>query len=227
MVPTGPPAKPGSNHRDFYIWSDTPDRFAGARVIFKDFEASNWSFDPVAGAYFWHRFYSHQPSLNYDNPAVRQAMFDVVDFWLAMGVDGLRLDAVPYLYAREATTCENLPETFAFLRRLRAHVDERFQDRMLSGRSEPVARRRRCLHGTGRHLPDGIPLPPHAADVHGSAPRRPLPDRRHPLGDPHDPTGVPVGPVSAQSRRADPRDGHATKNATTCTAPMPKTLKPA
>ena len=124
-------APPGSNHRDFYVWSDTPDRFSGARVIFKDFEASNWSFDPVAGAYFWHRFYSHQPSLNYYNPAVGQAMFDIVDFWLAMGVDGLRLDAVPYLYAREGTTCENLPETFEYLRRLRSHIDEHFEDRML------------------------------------------------------------------------------------------------
>jgi maltose alpha-D-glucosyltransferase/alpha-amylase len=124
-------AKPGSVHRDFYVWSDTTDRFSGARIIFKDFEASNWSFDPVAQSYFWHRFYSHQPSLNYDNPTVRQAMLDVVDYWLSMGVDGLRLDAVPYLYAREGTTCENLPETFAFLRQLRAHVDSRFDDRML------------------------------------------------------------------------------------------------
>jgi maltose alpha-D-glucosyltransferase / alpha-amylase len=124
-------AKPGSVQRDFYVWSDTTDRFSGARIIFKDFEDSNWSFDPVAQSYFWHRFYSHQPSLNYDNPSVRQAMLDVVDYWLAMGVDGLRLDAVPYLYAREGTTCENLPETFAFLRQLRAHVDDRFDDRML------------------------------------------------------------------------------------------------
>jgi maltose alpha-D-glucosyltransferase/alpha-amylase len=124
-------AKPGSVHRDFYVWSDTTDKFSGARIIFKDFEASNWSYDPVAQSYFWHRFYSHQPSLNYDNPTVRQAMLDVVDYWLSMGVDGLRLDAVPYLYAREGTTCENLPETFAFLRELRAHVDDRFDDRML------------------------------------------------------------------------------------------------
>ena len=111
-------AHAGSNYRNFYLWNDTPDRFSEARVIFKDFESSNWTFDPVADAYFWHRFYSHQPSLNYDNPSVRQAMFDVVDFWLSMGVDGLRLDAVPYLYAREGTTCENLPETFEFLRQL-------------------------------------------------------------------------------------------------------------
>jgi len=124
-------ARPGSSHRDFYVWSDTPDRFKDARVIFQDFESSNWTFDPVAGAYFWHRFYSHQPSLNYDNPAVQQAMFDIVDYWMDMGVDGLRLDAVPYLYAREGTSCENLPETFEYLRRLRAHVDERYTDRML------------------------------------------------------------------------------------------------
>ena len=124
-------ANPGSNHRNFYIWSDTSDRYAEARVIFKDFESSNWSFDPMAGAYYWHRFYSHQPSLNYDNPAVRQSILDVVDFWLSMGVDGLRLDAVPYLYAREGTTCENLPETFEFLRQLRRHIDDRFEGRML------------------------------------------------------------------------------------------------
>jgi maltose alpha-D-glucosyltransferase/alpha-amylase len=124
-------ARPGTTYRDFYVWSDTPDKFKEARIIFSDFESSNWAFDPVAGAYFWHRFYSHQPSLNYDNPAVRQAMFDIVDYWFAMGVDGLRLDAVPYLYAREGTSCENLPETMDYLRSLRAHIDRRFSDRML------------------------------------------------------------------------------------------------
>jgi len=124
-------ASAGSVYRDYYIWSDTPDKFSEARVIFKDFESSNWTYDPVAGAYFWHRFYSHQPSLNYDNPAVRSEILDVVDYWLEMGVDGLRLDAVPYLYARDGTTCENLPETFEFLRSLRAHIDERFTGRML------------------------------------------------------------------------------------------------
>jgi maltose alpha-D-glucosyltransferase/alpha-amylase len=121
----------GSPARDYYVWSDSPDRFADARVIFKDFESSNWTWDPVARAYFWHRFYSHQPSLNYDNPTVQDEIIDVVDFWLEMGVDGLRLDAVPYLYVREGTTGENLPETFGFLRRLRRHVDERFEHRML------------------------------------------------------------------------------------------------
>jgi maltose alpha-D-glucosyltransferase/alpha-amylase len=124
-------ARPGSSARDFYTWSDTADRYRDARVIFSDFETSNWAFDSIADAYYWHRFYSHQPSLNYDNPEVCAAMLDVVDFWLDLGVDGLRLDAVPYLYAREGTTCENLPETFAFLRELRAHVDRKFADRLL------------------------------------------------------------------------------------------------
>src|SRR5512133_3396398 len=124
-------ARPGSAARGFYVWSDTPDRYREARVIFKDFESANWSWDPVAGAYYWHRFYAHQPDLNYDSPRVRLAIFKVMDFWLQMGVDGLRLDAVPYLYEREGTNCENLPQTHAFLKDLRAHVDRNFQDRML------------------------------------------------------------------------------------------------
>jgi len=124
-------AKPGSTFRDFYVWSDTPDRYREARIIFKDFEASNWTWDAVAGAYFWHRFYSHQPDLNFDNPRVREAIFRTMDFWLEMGVDGLRLDAIPYLFEREGTNCENLPETHAFLKQLRAHIDARFPGRML------------------------------------------------------------------------------------------------
>jgi maltose alpha-D-glucosyltransferase/alpha-amylase len=124
-------AKPGSRWRNFYVWSDTPDRYKDARIIFKDFEPSNWTWDPVAKAYYWHRFYSHQPDLNYDNPEVRRAMLHVVDFWLGLGVDGLRLDAVPYLYEREGTNCENLPETHAFLKELRRHVDQKFKNRML------------------------------------------------------------------------------------------------
>lgn len=124
-------AKPGEKWRDYYVWSDTPDRYREARVIFKDFEQSNWSWDPVAQAYYWHRFYHHQPDLNYDNPEVRHAMLANVDFWLRMGVDAFRLDAVPYLYQREGTNCENLPETHAFLKELRQHVDSRFADKML------------------------------------------------------------------------------------------------
>ncbi len=124
-------SKPGSLWRDFYIWSDTPDRYKDARIIFKDFETSNWAWDPVAGAYYFHRFYSHQPDLNFDHPQVRRTIFRLIDFWLEMGVDGLRLDAVPYLFKREATNCENLPETYAFLKGMRLHVDSKFKNRML------------------------------------------------------------------------------------------------
>ena len=124
-------APAGSRWRNFYVWSESPERYRDARIIFKDFEGSNWSWDPVAKAYYWHRFYSHQPDLNYDSPDVRAAMFSAVDFWFDLGVDGLRLDAVPYLYEREGTNCENLPETHQFLKELRAHIDSRHTGRML------------------------------------------------------------------------------------------------
>jgi maltose alpha-D-glucosyltransferase/alpha-amylase len=123
-------AKPNTRRRNMYVWSDTPDRYKDARIIFKDFESSNWSWDPVAKAYFWHRFYSHQPDLNFDEPLVHKNLFRVIDFWFSMGVDGLRLDAVPYLYEREGTNCENLPETHNFLKKLRAHVDASFSNKM-------------------------------------------------------------------------------------------------
>ncbi|MBN2187757.1 MAG: maltose alpha-D-glucosyltransferase [Dehalococcoidia bacterium] len=124
-------APPGSRYRNFYVWSDTADKYRDARIIFKDFEHSNWTWDHLTKAYYWHRFYSHQPDLNYDNPAVRQAIFKVMEFWLKLGVDGLRCDAVPYLYERERTNCENLPETHAFLKELRARIDKKFKNRML------------------------------------------------------------------------------------------------
>jgi maltose alpha-D-glucosyltransferase / alpha-amylase len=124
-------AEPGSRWRNFYVWSDTLERYREARIIFKDFETSNWTWDPVAKAYYWHRFYSHQPDLNWDNPEVREAMYAAMDFWFDMGVDGLRLDAVPYLFEREGSNCENLPETHAALRELRAHVDSKYRDRLL------------------------------------------------------------------------------------------------
>ena len=124
-------APKGSRWRDYYVWSDNPDKYAGTRVIFKDTEISNWTWDYVANAYYWHRFYSHQPDLNFDNPVVHREMFKVLDFWFGLGVDGVRLDAVPYLYEREGTGCENLPETHEFLTKLRKHVDEKYGDRML------------------------------------------------------------------------------------------------
>ena len=124
-------AKPGSKLRDFYVWSDTDQKFPETRIIFVDTEKSNWAWDPVAQAYYWHRFYSHQPDLNFDNPRVFRAVVDVMRFWLDLGVDGMRLDAVPYLIEREGTINENLPETHEVLRRLRRELDTRYGDRML------------------------------------------------------------------------------------------------
>jgi maltose alpha-D-glucosyltransferase/alpha-amylase len=122
---------PHSPKRDWYVWSDTDDRYADARIIFVDTESSNWTWDPVAGQYYWHRFFSHQPDLNYANPDVRQEMLDVLRFWLDLGLDGFRLDAVPYLFEREGTNCENLPETHEYLRRIRKEIDEHYPDRVL------------------------------------------------------------------------------------------------
>ena len=124
-------APAGSRWRDFYVWSDTPDKYQDARIIFKDFETSNWTWDPLAKAYFWHRFYAHQPDLNYDSPYVREAVLEVIDFWFDLGVDGFRLDAVPYLFERQGTNCENLPETHDYLKQLRAHIDSKYKDRVL------------------------------------------------------------------------------------------------
>ncbi|HET8797472.1 MAG TPA: maltose alpha-D-glucosyltransferase, partial [Thermoanaerobaculia bacterium] len=124
-------AKPGSPWRDFYVWSDTPDRYRDARIIFKDFETSNWTWDPVAKAYYWHRFFSHQPDLNFENPAVHEALIKALEFWMDLGVDAFRLDAIPYLYEREGTTCENLPETHEYLRSIRRHLDQKYPGRML------------------------------------------------------------------------------------------------
>jgi maltose alpha-D-glucosyltransferase/alpha-amylase len=155
-------AKAGSPERDFYVWNDSPDRYLEARIIFRDFEPSNWSWDPQAKAYYWHRFYAHQPDLNFENPAVQEALFQVVDFWLAKGVDGLRLDAVPYLYEEEGTNCENLPKTHAFLRKLRAHVDARFKNRMLLAEANQWPEDAAAYFGTGDecHMNFHFPLMP-------------------------------------------------------------------
>ncbi|RCK80908.1 MAG: Trehalose synthase [Candidatus Ozemobacter sibiricus] len=122
---------PDSPYRDWYVWSDTDTKYQGVRIIFQDTETSNWTWDPMAKAYYWHRFFSHQPDLNYDNPAVQLAMFEVVEFWLDLGLDGFRVDAVPYLFEREGTSCENLPETHQFCKALRRFIDERFPGRVL------------------------------------------------------------------------------------------------
>jgi maltose alpha-D-glucosyltransferase / alpha-amylase len=154
-------AAPGTTWRDFYVWSDTADKYPDARIMF-EIESSNWTWDPVAKAYYWHRFYSHQPDLNFDNPAVHEAVFEVLDFWLNLDVDGMRLDAVPFLYEREGTTCESLPETHDFLRRLRRHVDERYRNRMLLAEANHWPEEMVPYFGTGDecHMAFHFPLMP-------------------------------------------------------------------
>jgi maltose alpha-D-glucosyltransferase/alpha-amylase len=122
---------PDGPYGDFYVWADEPDKYADARIIFVDTETSNWTFDPVRGQYFWHRFFSHQPDLNFENPKVQDAMIEVLKFWLDLGIDGFRLDAVPYLYEREGTNCENLKETHEYLKRIRSEIDAAYPDRVL------------------------------------------------------------------------------------------------
>ncbi len=121
----------GSPYRDYYVWSDTDRKYKDARIIFLDVEPSNWAWDEVAGQFYWHRFYASQPDINYDNPRVQEEMLDIARFWLRMGIDGFRVDAVPYLFEREGSNCENLPETHLYLKRLRRMVDEEFPGRVL------------------------------------------------------------------------------------------------
>jgi maltose alpha-D-glucosyltransferase/alpha-amylase len=155
-------AESGSPERDFYVWSETKDRYGDVRIIFQDTETSNWAWDPVAGAYYWHRFFSHQPDLNYENPAVRKAVTDVLDFWFDLGVDGLRLDAVPYLHEREGTNGENLDETHEELKRLRAHVDSKYGDRMLIAEANQWPEESVAYFGDGDecHMAFHFPLMP-------------------------------------------------------------------
>ncbi|HEY51381.1 MAG TPA: maltose alpha-D-glucosyltransferase [Dehalococcoidia bacterium] len=155
-------ARKRSRFRDFYVWNDSPDKYKEARIIFKDFELSNWSFDPLAKAYYWHRFYSHQPDLNYDNEQVQKAIIRIVNFWMNMGVSALRLDAVPYLFEREGTNCENLEETHAYLKRLRHELDGQFQNRMLLAEANQWSEDAIAYFGDGDecHMAYHFPLMP-------------------------------------------------------------------
>ena len=148
--------------RDWYVWSDTDNRYKGARIIFLDTETSNWAWDPISKSFYWHRFFGHQPDLNYDNPAVREQMWNVMKFWLEMGVDGFRLDAVPYLVEREGTNCENLPETHAVLKELRRKLDEQFPGRMLLAEANQWPADLRPYFGDGDefHMAFHFPLMP-------------------------------------------------------------------
>jgi maltose alpha-D-glucosyltransferase/alpha-amylase len=155
-------AKPGSAHRNFYVWSDNDQLYSGTRIIFLDTERSNWTWDPVAGAYFWHRFYSHQPDLNFDNPQVLKAVFKVMKFWLDLGIDGLRLDAVPYLIERDGTSNENLPETHDILKKIRAELDRTYPDRMLLAEANMWPEDTKDYFGDGDecHMAFNFPLMP-------------------------------------------------------------------
>ncbi len=155
-------APPGSPERDFYVWSDTDQAYPGVRIIFTDTEKSNWSWDPVAKAYYWHRFFSHQPDLNFDNPAVTAEVIRAMNYWLDMGVDGLRLDAIPYLVEREGTNCENLPETHAVIKQIRAAMDERYANRMILAEANQWPSDVRAYFGDGDecHMAFNFPLMP-------------------------------------------------------------------
>ncbi len=155
-------ASPGSAYRDFYVWNDNTDKYKDARIIFQDFEVSNWTYDHEAKAYYWHRFYSHQPDLNYENPRVQNEIFKILDFWFDIGVDGFRLDAVPYLYQREGTNCENLPETHDYLKKLRKYVDDNYDDRLLLAEANQWPNDSRAYFGNGDecHMAFHFPLMP-------------------------------------------------------------------
>jgi len=171
-------APPGSPERDFYVWSDSDDRYADTRIIFLDTETSNWAWDPVANSYYWHRFYSHQPDLNFDNPKVLEEVIDAMRFWLDLGVDGLRLDAVPYLCEREGTNNENLPETHAILRRIRREVDALYPDRMLLAEANQWPEDTRPYFGDGDecHMAFHFPLMPRMYMALAQEDRHPITD---------------------------------------------------
>jgi maltose alpha-D-glucosyltransferase / alpha-amylase len=151
-----------NSKRDWYVWSDTDTRYQGVRIIFVDTEMSNWAWDPISKSYYWHRFFSHQPDLNFDNPAVREAVWEVMKFWLDMGVDGFRLDAVPYLVERDGTSCENLPETHGVIRDLRKRLDEHYPGKMLLAEANQWPADVRAYFGEGDefHMAFHFPLMP-------------------------------------------------------------------
>ncbi len=155
-------ARAGSRYKDYYVWNDTPDKYKEARVMFTDEETSNWHWDNQAKAYYLHRFYRHQPELNFDNPEVQLEMIKVVDFWMKMGVDGFRLPSVPFLFEEEGTNCENLPQTHAFLKRLRSHIDKHYKDRVLIAEANLWPEDAAAYFGEGQecHMNFNYPLMP-------------------------------------------------------------------
>jgi maltose alpha-D-glucosyltransferase/alpha-amylase len=190
--PTGP-------YGDFYVWHDTDDKYADARIIFVDTETSNWTWDSTRQQYYWHRFFSHQPDLNFENPAVRDAMLEVLRFWLDLGIDGFRLDAVPYLFEEEGTNCENLPLTHAYLKRIRKEIDELYPDRVLLAEANQWPSDVVEYFGDGDECQMAFHFP--------VMPRIFMAVRRE-TRYPRHPRQLPVGHLPAQPRRTDPGDGH-------------------
>ncbi len=182
---------------DWYVWSDDDQQWPDAKIIFCDVEHSNWTWDPQREQYYWHRFFSHQPDLNFANLEVQEAMLEVLRFWLDLGLDGFRLDAVPYLFERDGTTGENLPETHEYLKRVRKEVDAHVPGPGASRRGRSMAGRgRRLLRRVGRRVPHVLPLPTHAAHVHGGEPGAAPADHRHPRPDAGDPRRAASGASS-------------------------------
>ena len=171
-------APAGSPERDLYVWSDSDEKYAGTRIIFTDTEKSNWTWDPVAKAYYWHRFFSHQPALNYDNPHVIERVFAAMRFWLDMGVDALRLDAIPYLVERDGTSCENLPETHAVIKQARRMVEAEYENRMILAEANQVPQDVRAYFGDGDecHMAFHFPLMPRLFLALRLEDRRPVTD---------------------------------------------------
>ncbi|MCU0398219.1 MAG: maltose alpha-D-glucosyltransferase, partial [Cyclobacteriaceae bacterium] len=155
-------AKAGSRYREFYVWSDTAEKYKDARIILQDNEESNWTWDPEAKAYYWHRFYRHQPELNYDNPEVQLEMIKVIDFWMKIGVDGFRLPSIPFLFEEEGTSCENLPQTHAFLKRIRTHIDKHYENKVLIAEANLWPEDAALYFGNGEecHMNFNYPLMP-------------------------------------------------------------------
>ena len=200
---------------DWYVWNDDDQKWPDARVVFTDVERSNWTWDDTRQQYYWHRFYHHQPDLNYENPEVADTMIDLVRFWLDLGFDGFRLDAVPYLYQRDGTTGEHLPETHAFIKRIRKQIDADYPGPDPAGRGERLAERRGRLLRRRRRVPPLLPLPAHAAPVHGRAARAALPDHRDPGPDARHRRRAASGPSSCATTTSSPSSRSARRSATT------------
>ena len=199
---------PKSSARNWYVWSDTDQKYQGTRIIFTDTEKSNWTWDPEAGQFYWHRFFSHQPDLNFDNPRVVSALVQVMKRWLDTGVDGFRLDAIPYLCERDGTNNENLPETHAIIKKLRGELDAYAKGKVLLAEANQWPEDVQEYFGQRRRMPHGLSFPADAADLHGDRAGGPLSDHRHPAPDAGYSGQLPVGAVPAQPRRTDAGNGH-------------------